>query len=500
MKETKSKVLVIDDEAAIREGCERVLSKEGWEVLLASDGYEGLRLAEASRGEVEVVLLDLKMPGISGMEVLEKLLTVDPRVPVIVITGYATVDAAVEAMKKGAYDFIPKPFTSDQLRLVVQRAAEKYRLEQEAERLRLEAARTLRDVAREKGRLFTVIECMADGVLVTDDQGRIALFNPAASRLLDLGQKGEVLGRSLEEVIVSEELRIAVQEALVERGYKVFTQEFRLKDRLIRAHTAPVKGEDGSNMGTVTVLEDLSYLLELDRMKGEFIAMVSHELRSPVAAIDQIIGAVLLKESLEEKDRRLLERARERAKGLIELVNKLLELSRIEAGMAIQRRELIQVEEVVQRVVELMTPQALTKGLELKLELKTSLPPILGDPQGLEGVFTNLLSNAIKYTPQGGRITVTMDLEGEYVKVSVSDTGIGIPKEELPRIFDKFYRIRTAQTREAIGTGLGLAIVKGIVEAHLGRIEVQSEPGVGSTFSVYLPRSRVDLSYGISRS
>jgi len=500
VKEHKGKVLVIDDEAAIREGCERVLSKEGWEVLLASDGYEGLRFAETLRGELEVVLLDLKMPGISGMEVLERLLMTDPKVPVIVITGYATVDAAVEAMKKGAYDFIPKPFTSDQLRLVVQRAAEKFRLEREAERLRLEAARTLRDIAREKGRLFTVIECMADGVLVTDDQGRIALFNPAASRLLGLGQEEELLGRRLEEVVSSEELKIAVQEALAEEGYKVFTQEFRLRDRLIRAHTAPVKGEDRSNMGTVTVLEDLSYLLELDRMKGEFIAMVSHELRSPVAAIEQILGAVLLKEDLGERDRRLLERARERARGLIELVNKLLELSRIEAGMAVQRRELIQVEEVVQKVVELMAPQALAKGLELNLELKASFPPVLGDPQGLEGVFTNLLSNAIKYTPQGGKVMVTMGLEGEYVKVSVSDTGVGIPKEELPRIFDKFYRIRTTQTREITGTGLGLAIVKGIVEAHLGRIEVQSEPGKGSTFTVFLPRSKVVLPYGVSRS
>ncbi|RLA78008.1 MAG: hybrid sensor histidine kinase/response regulator, partial [Deltaproteobacteria bacterium] len=181
----EGKVLVIDDEAVIREGCQRILTKNGWEVLTAPDGNAGLSLAE-DPSEIEVVLLDLKMPGISGMEVLERLLERDPSLPVVVITGYATVDSAVEAMKKGAYDFIAKPFTPDQLRLVVERAAERRRLEREAERLRREAARSLKDVATEKGRVLTIINSMADGVLVTDHEGRVALTNPAATRLLGL--------------------------------------------------------------------------------------------------------------------------------------------------------------------------------------------------------------------------------------------------------------------------------------------------------------------------
>jgi two-component system phosphate regulon sensor histidine kinase PhoR len=485
VNESKGKVLVIDDEAVIREGCKRVLSKDRWEVLLASDGEKGLQMCQG----VDVVLLDLKMPGPSGMDVLEELLKRDPSLPIIVITGYATVDSAVEAMKKGAYDFIPKPFTPDQLRLVVQRAYEKRWLEKEAERLRQEAERTLQDVAREKGRLMTVIECMADGVLLTDHQGRIALLNPAATRLLGIREREEVIGKPLWEVVEAKQLREAIEEALNSGTSKVISQEIKRSDLWIRAHTASVKDLEGHNMGTVTVLEDLSHLLELEKMRNEFIGMVSHELRAPLSAIEQMINVVLMKEDLGEKERNFLSRAKERLRGLVDFINKLLEVSRIEAGMAIQRREPLDLKEVVQKAVDLFSGEALNKGLTFSVELpQDPLPLILGDPQGLEGVFVNLISNAIKYTPPGGKITVSLTQEGDYLKVSVSDTGVGIPKEDLPRIFDKFYRVRTKETRQVIGTGLGLAIVKGIVEAHLGKIEVKSELGKGSVFTVYLPK------------
>jgi len=485
----RGRVLVVDDEAVIREGCQRILSKNGWEVVTAADGSEGLSLAGEDPAGLEVVLLDLKMPGISGMEVLERLLEMDPSLPVVVITGYATVDSAVEAMKKGAYDFIPKPFTPDQLRLVVERAAEKRRLEREAERLRQEAARTLRDVATEKGRVLTIINCMADGVLVTDHEGRVALTNPAATRLLGIGQGGEILGRPVEEVLPREELQRAVREALEASRETAISQEIQEGDSLIRAHTAPVRDEEGRVMGTVTVLQDLSYVLELDRMKGEFIAMVSHELRSPVSAIEQSLGAVLAAEELPGRARHFLERAKERARGLIELINDLLEISRIEAGVAIQRREPLQVDEVVRKAVELLQIEADKKGLDLRFKVKEPLPRVLGDSQGLEGVFTNLVGNAVKYTPAGGKVEVLVEAEGDYVKVTVKDTGVGVPKEDLPRIFDKFYRSRTEGTREIIGTGLGLSIAKTTVEAHLGKIDVESEVGKGTTFTVLLPSS-----------
>jgi two-component system phosphate regulon sensor histidine kinase PhoR len=268
------------------------------------------------------------------------------------------------------------------------------------------------------------------------------------------------------------------------------TQELRIGDSLIRAHTAAVKSEEGEVLGTVTVLEDMTYLLELDRMKGDFIAMVSHELRSPISAIVQNINLILngLVGETTEKQRHLLSRAKERSKGLLDLIADLLEISKIEAGMTMQCKEPLRVEEVVRTVVELMDAEARVKGVSLAAHLDASLPPVLGDKENLEGVFTNLVSNAIKYTPEGGTVQIETCADGDYVKTVVKDTGIGISEEDLPRIFDKFSRIKTEKTRGIVGTGLGLSIVKNIVEAHLGSISVESEEGKGTAFTVFLPR------------
>jgi two-component system phosphate regulon sensor histidine kinase PhoR len=489
--EQGSKILVIDDEAVMRDGCYRILTKEGCDVLTAANGEEGLAAIQGDSQGFAVVLLDLKMPGMGGMAVLEQAREVNPALLIVVITGYATVDAAVEAMKKGAYDFIAKPFAPDQLRLVVNRALEKRRLELEAEELRAEAARSLRDVATEKGKVRTIVNCMADGILVTDREGRTVLTNPAAGRMLGIETIAS-LAKPLRETVGHEKLIEAVEGVLelTKPEVTIISQEIRMGDSLIRAHTAAVKSEEGEVLGTVTVLEDMTYLLELDRMKGDFIAMVSHELRSPISAIAQNINLILegLVGKTTEKQRNLLARAKERSKGLIDLIGDLLEISKIDAGMAMQRKGTLQLEEVVRKVMELMEGEARAKGISLTSTLHSPLPPVLGDKNNLEGVFTNLVSNAIKYTPAGGKVLIEMCPDGDYVKTVVQDTGIGISKEDLPRIFDKFSRVKSEKTRGIIGTGLGLSIVKGIVEAHLGSISVESEEGKGTTVTVLLPK------------
>jgi two-component system phosphate regulon sensor histidine kinase PhoR len=487
----KKKILVIDDEAVMRDGCCRILADEGCEVLTAPNGEEGLAAIKGDPEGFEVVLLDLKMPGMSGMEVLEAALEANPNLLVVVVTGYATVDSAVEAMKKGAYDFLPKPFSPDQLRLIVSRAQEKRRLELEAEELRAEAARSLRDVATEKSKVRTIVHCMADGILVTDRERRVVLTNPAAGRMLGI-ETTACLEKPLRETVEHEELIEAVGGVVEPANPEVTTisQELQIGDSLIRAHTAAVKSEEGEVLGTVTVLEDMSYLLELDRMKGDFIAMVSHELRSPISAIVQNINLILdgLVGETTEKQRHLLSRAKERSKGLLDLIADLLEISKIEAGMMMQCKEPLRVEEVVRRVVDLMEAEALAKGVSLTTQLDASLPLVLGDKENLEGVFTNLVSNAIKYTPEGGTVHIETCADGDYVKTVVKDTGIGIAEGEVPRIFDKFSRVKTEKTRGIVGTGLGLSIVKNIIEAHLGSISVESEEGKGTTFTVLLPK------------
>ena len=171
LKLDRATILVIDDEQTMRDGCSRILSKTGWTVLTAENGTEGLEKVQNPLHPIDVVLLDLMMPGVSGMEVLDQVCRIDPHLPVIVITGYATVESAVEAMKKGAYDFISKPFTPDQLRIVVRRAVERRALQKEAEYLRRERERSLRDISTEKSRIITIINSMGDGVLVCDQDG-----------------------------------------------------------------------------------------------------------------------------------------------------------------------------------------------------------------------------------------------------------------------------------------------------------------------------------------
>jgi len=490
----QANILVIDDEQIMREGCSRILSKDGWAVITAENGKQGLEVIQTDPKIIDLILLDLMMPGVSGMEVLDQVRNIDPSLLVIVITGYATVESAVEAMKKGAYDFIPKPFTPDQLRIVVRRALERKSLQKEAEFLRSERERSLRDIATEKSKIKTIINCMGDGVLVCDRDSCVVLSNPAASRMLKVSETS-LLGNLLPQCNLHPELSKTIQESLstTDKSYTSVSQELSVGESgeiFLRAHTAPVRNDLGETLGSVTVLQDISHLKELDKMKSEFIAMVAHELRAPLASVEQQLTVILNKMAGEvtAKQQQLLSRAKERTKGLLTLIKDLLDISKIEAGMMVQYKEPLSLQEVAQKVVDLMRTEAEAKKLDLQISAPSKLPLIGADRNSMEGIFTNLISNAIKYTPEGGKIEVTLSEESGFVKAVVSDTGIGIKKEDLPRIFDKFYRVKTAETRQIVGTGLGLSIVKSIVDAHLGSISVESEEGGGTAFTVLLPK------------
>jgi two-component system phosphate regulon sensor histidine kinase PhoR len=487
-------ILVIDDEQIMREGCSRILSKDGWTVICAENGKQGLDEIQASPEKIDVVLLDLMMPGMSGMEVLDQVRAIDPNLLIIVITGYATVESAVEAMKKGAYDFVPKPFTPDQLRIIVRRALERNALQKEAEFLRKEREKSLRDVATEKSKIKTIINCMGDGVLVCDRDGCVVLSNPAASRMLMISENS-LLGKFLPQCELHPELSNVIEESLrtKDMGYTSVSQELSIGESgeiFLRAHTAPVRNDIGETLGSVTVLQDISHLKEIDKMKSEFIAMVAHELRAPIASIEQQLTVILngIAGEMTAKQEKLLSRAKERTNGVLTLIKDLLDLSKIEAGKMVQYKEPLFLQEVINRVVDLMRAEGEAKKIDLQFSAPSETPLIHADRNSMEEIFTNLISNAIKYTPEGGKVWVTLSEEGGFVKAAVSDTGIGIKKEDLPRIFDKFYRVKTPETRQIVGTGLGLSIVKNIVDAHLGSISVESEEGGGTTFTVLLPK------------
>jgi len=489
MTDPELTVVVVDDEKLIREGCARVLSKADYRVYTAENGREGLDLI--IRRHADIALLDLKMPVMDGMAVLDEIRERQLDTVVIVITGHGTIETAVQSMKRGAYDFITKPFAPDQVRMVVRRAWEMKCLEREAAFLREERAKSLRDIATEKSRISNIIQAMADGVIITDQNAEIVLNNAAASRLLGLSPT-VLRGRSITEVVCNAAMTRAISQILNAgaRNVSTITQELEVSDdALVRATSGVVRDEEGTPMGTVTVLQDIGHVKRLERMKSDFVSMVVHELRSPLAAMRQHVD--LLRSQvmgpLNPTQRGTLDRVAERSTGLLRMINNLLDLSKIEAGKLVLNKERLDMKPVITAVVELIRPQAEEQNIRVELELPDSLPPVLGDPMYLEGVVMNLVSNAVRYNRNGGSVHVQAGSKGDMFLLEVSDTGIGIAKEDLPRIFDRFYRVHSRETRKVVGTGLGLPIVKGVVDAHLGSIEVESVPERGTIFRVFIP-------------
>ena len=481
-------VLVVDDEKVVRDGCSRILSPEGFQVLTAKNGQDALDVLD--RQPTNVILCDLKMPVMGALGVLEEVGQRYPDIPVIIITGHGTVESAVDCMKKGAYDFITKPFRADHLVLLVKRALEKQALERRTRQLQEERARSLYALATEKSRVRTIVGCMADGVLITTPDLEVVLYNPAATRLLEslppVNQRG-TLADYISDDNLCEALQDLLQNAAGEEEY--ISQELILGGKHLRALSALVYGPEHQVLGTVTVLHDITSFKELDEMKSNFVHHVSHELRSPLSAIKQQHSVILdgLTGELTDKQRELLSRAQDKIQGLLDMINDLLDVARIESGHGVQQQVPLDLADALQQIANLLEPRAEEQGLALELKLPGDLPLVQADERSMEEVFTNLISNAINYSPEGGTVVIAASKHMEYVEVRVSDTGVGIAAEELPKIFDKFYRVKHPQTRQVIGTGLGLSIVKGVIEAHRGSVEVESTPGVGTIFKVLLP-------------
>jgi len=482
-------ILVVDDEIGIRKGCQRVLTAEGHNVVLAETAEQGLNLLR-EHPEVDLALVDIRMPGMGGLEFLARAAEIAPEMLSIVITAYATLETAIEATRRGAYEFLTKPFTPDELVRVVNKGLEHVRLTKERNRLRREREQRLLELSTEKSRLRTVVNCMADGVLVCNAENQLVLHNPAALCVLPHLEPGRATYK-LGDVVEPAKLFELIEE--VRRSGKRLSKEVQLthleENRWSLADVAPVVEEEtGQFLGTVTVLRDISELKRVEQVKAQFVNMVAHELRAPLAAIDGYLA--VMQQGLiadPQKQQQVLARCREREKALLDLVADLLDMARLEAGTV--RREIApqSIREIIETVTELMRPMADENGVTIESNVPDTLPPVEADREELVRLFNNLVSNGIKYNKPDGRVTVSAEQDGPYVKVSVADTGVGISKEGLTRIFSEFFREKTPSTRHVTGTGLGLSIVKRIVDSYHGRIEVHSELGDGSTFTVWLP-------------
>ncbi len=339
---------------------------------------------------------------------------------------------------------------------------------QRRDRARQQIETQLDDATEQTAHLQAVLASLSEGVIVADAERRVMLVNPAARGLLSLPARGE------------------------EQGLDLFTDELLpASERVIRSYSAPVRNDAGQVLGTVTVLRDATRDQELDRLKSEFLTVVSHELQTPLTAIKGALELVLDDDTgqLSRVQRRFLETIERNSTRLVGLVGDLLDLSRLEAGRVELEAQPLDTPSLVRGALAAVSNLFEARGTVLRVDVPESVPPILGDRRRVEQILTNLLANAAKYTPSGGVVEVAASSVNGHIWLSVADNGPGVPESERDIVFDKFYRGRDAQRRGEAGSGLGLAIVKSLVDLHGGSVRVEESVPRGARFVVELPRA-----------
>ena len=403
------RVLIVDDEESVAVTMQAILEMDGYQVMAASSVTEAIALVQ--KNDFDLVLSDLRLDDGDGIQIVMEARRSSPETICIILTGYASLDSAVKAMREGAYDYLVKPCDVEELRLTVSRGLERRRL-----------GRQLRE--------------------------RVAELETANSTI-------EGLNRDLQR---------RVDEATAE-----------LRDQYER-------------------------LQELDRLKTQFMSVASHELKTPVTAMSGFLQVALrrIKKRLDSGPpapevwateqsavaEQLVIVQRQTSK-LARLIDELLDVSRIQSGRVEFDHQEMDLAHLAREVVERMQTTTTNHSLQVRA---ADTAPIVADRDHLEQVLNNLIANAVKYSPDGGTVTVTVGSEGDEVALSVSDTGIGIPAEELTSVFGLFYRSPDRRARDVGGMGLGLYISKEIVDRHGGRIWAESTVGKGTTFHVRLPR------------
>ncbi|HHT9120313.1 MAG TPA: two-component system histidine kinase PnpS [Candidatus Hypogeohydataceae bacterium YC41] len=396
------------------------------------------------------------------------------------------VTKAVEGFSRGDFSKRINIYSQDELGL----------LSMNLNQVAREMEKTLSSTAKDKNQLEALLSSMTEGVVAVDSQEKIFKINYAASQMLHLPME-KAFNRYLWEVLRNPKLTSLIREVLKEgdrRGIEltdlqipVWSRSFTSGGRTFRIQISPIQ-ESGKVSGAAVVLHDITDLKKLEKTRVEFVANVSHELKTPLASIKGFVetlkdGAV----DEPENARRFLGIIEKHSNRLDNLINDLLNLSRIELRETPLELKRIRLLSLIKKITTNLEDRIREKNHVLELLVKPEGLELVADEPLLDQALTNLLDNAIKYTPEGGRLSISAREDGGRIELSVADTGIGIPEQDLPRIFERFYRVDKARSREMGGTGLGLAIVKHIMLAHGGEARVKSQPGLGSTFTLSFP-------------
>lgn len=487
---TKPNIMVVENKVAVLEKINRLLADRGYTIEAVESCREAMDIIQKKPGSIDIMLLSLELPNLGAMPLIHTLRKARSEIVIIAMSADCG-EEAIEAIEAGAYDCLRKTFTEERFWTKMNRAIERFHLKRELERLQRER-RSIQIFGSDSMR--SILDSMADGLVVSDLHGNLVFCNTKAATMLDIAI--DELGRPAQQFLKHKELnRLLGADAKDPASYLSSHHEvclLEMDDKRLRVNIDPVINRDGLPVGKVALVHDTKHMSSMDSIKDDFIFMVSHQLKSPLSSMLMQISVVIdgLAGDLNPKQKDLLSKAKEKTKGMILLVNDLLDFRRIEEGKVLQQIERLDLQEILQRTLDLMSMSAEEKNISIETKVADDLPSMSGDRNAIEAIFVNLISNAIKYTLPGGRVTVDMYKSGNDIRIKVVDTGIGIAPADIQKIFDKFYRIRSETTKNIAGTGLGLSIVKRIVDLHRGYIHVESEENQGSTFIVTLPAAR----------
>ena len=489
----RARLLVVEDDARMRGILEMLLASQ-WDVEVASDGRDAL--AKIDRSLPDLILADLVLPNVDGFEMIRELRAA-PRtrvVPIIVVSGLTDDSDRLKALEAGASDFLVKPFSERELFLVV--SAQIHTLQQ----------RRAAEESATEAHVRHILDGALDAVTAVDPRGVVTYWNPQAAATFGWTPE-EAAGRRFADLVFAPEQRQR-QQAELERelsgvaepaGRRADTEGIR-KDGTrfplqLGVTAAPGKGGYvfARDVGERREAEDernraLEQAREIGRTKDEFLALLSHELRTPLSAIVGWAHMLRTAELDEATRARAIETIDRNAKVQNQLIEDILDVSRIVAGKFHVEMRSVDLARVVEAARDTVAPLAAAKKVDLELAVEPGLPPTVGDPDRLQQVAWNLLSNAIKFTPAGGRVAVELARRDDSFVLAVKDTGAGIDPAFLPHIFERFRQGGSSGARRQGGLGLGLSIVRHIVEMHGGTVEAASEgQGTGAAFVVRLP-------------
>ena len=342
------------------------------------------------------------------------------------------------------------------------------------------------EVDRQKRQIETILLHMTDGIIAFDMEGKIIHINPAAKELLSITEKED----TFEKVFRKLKLDINMEKIIYLENWTSTEQRKNVGEKYINMLFAPFKDENDMPGGIMVLIQDITEHVKLDNMRKEFVADVSHELKTPITSIMGYADTLLEGEYDKETQNRFLNVIATEARRMAKLVTDLLTLSRYDSKKIKVEETEFDLGELVKRCQEKLRFEIEKKNHSMECFVTASVPPVEADKDGIERVVLNILSNAIKYTPDNGTIKVYVGFVYNDAYIKVIDNGVGIPKDDLSRIFDRFYRVDKARTRELGGTGLGLSIAKEILNQNKGSIDIKSEVGKGTEVVIRLPAKK----------